>query len=689
MTIDDALAARRRARFVGRTAERELFGSALDAAEPPFAALFVHGPGGVGKTTLLDAFADLARAAGVHPVRIDARQVHPSPGAVLEVLSAYLDVPRRGGPIAGPGRFTLLVDSYEGFATLDRWFRDALLPRLPGDTVTVLAGRAAPAPEWRSDLAWTDLLRVVSLRGWAGEESRSFLRGRGIGGAVAERLADTAHGHPLTLALLADVVARGGEPRLEALAPDLIAELVRRMVDTVPDATQRAALAVCALARVTTEPLLQAVLGASDGARAFGWLAGLAVVDGHPDGLIPHELAREVLDVELRRRDGEGYRRTFRATRAHVHAQARAERGRVQQDALFDEKFLFRNLPGILSPVDWPDWGRHHPQPIRPEEHSRAIGLIGAAEGVEAAAVARRWLAAQPDGFHVVRRADATVRGVLVRIDLTRASPDDLAADPGASAAWRHCRAHAPVRAGESVTQTRFVVDAEVHQGPSPTMNAAPVLTIAHYLATPRLAWDYLTLAEPDRWDEYFAIADLPRAVGADFTLEGLRFGLFAHDFRRVPVDSWLELVTERALARDFAFPPPAEPLLLPLAEDEFAAAVRQGLRDLDRPDLLARNPLLRTRLLAESSDETGPDAAALATLLREAVASLSTDAGDDKLFRALDRTFLRRCSTQEAAARMLGLPFSTYRRHLVSGTRRVVDRLWDREIHGGPAGIG
>ena len=78
-----------------------------------------------------------------------------------------------------------------------------------------------------------------------------------------------------------------------------------------------------------------------------------------------------------------------------------------------------------------------------------------------------------------------------------------------------------------------------------------PILTMQRYLATPSLAWDFLALAEPEQWDEYFAAADLPRAAGADFWVGGRRYGLFAHDFRQVPVDALLELVTERALSQD------------------------------------------------------------------------------------------------------------------------------------------
>ena len=147
----------------------------------------------------------------------------------------------------------------------------------------------------------------------------------------------------------------------------------------------------------------------------------------------------------------------------------------------------------------------------------------------------------------------------------------------------------APLRAGEVVTQCRFIVDAETYQGPSPTLNAVPIVTMQRQLSTPHLAWDLVTLADPDHWDEYFAAADLPRAVGADFVVGGRRFGLFAHDFRRVPLEAVTERWTERALADDaLLLPPAAAPSeLLVLCHRDFEAAVRQAVRDLHRPDLI------------------------------------------------------------------------------------------------------
>jgi hypothetical protein len=149
-------------------------------------------------------------------------------------------------------------------------------------------------------------------------------------------------------------------------------------------------------------------------------------------------------------------------------------------------------------------------------------------------------------------------------------------------------------------------------------------------------------------------------------------------------VDAWLELITERALAQEVApSPPTTQPPLLVLSQPEFDQAARQALRDLRRPDLLRRNPLLRTRLLRDHASDEEPDAATLETLVRAAVEALAEHPRDDKLWRAVERTYMRPAATQERAAAALGLPFSTYRRHLTQGVDRVVAWLWDQEVYG------
>jgi hypothetical protein len=357
---------------------------------------------------------------------------------------------------------------------------------------------------------------------------------------------------------------------------------------------------------------------------------------------------------------------------------------RRQQRALFDLKFLFRQVRTAMSPVEWGSWGEYYPEPASPEDRGSILELVQAWEGAQSAALAGHWLARQPDGFCVIRDLDGNVRGMLAIVDLARSSRDDIEADPAARAAWQFAHGIAPPRRGEALTLCRFVVDRDSYQGPSPTLNAVPILTLQRQLATPNLSWDFVALADPDKWNDYFAAGDLPRAEGADFSVDGRRYGLFAHDFRRVPVETWIELWTERALAQDADAAPRVQRLpFLVLSYADFEAAVRQGFRDLRRPDLLARNPLLKTRLVADRAAGGAPDAAALEAVLREAVATLAAHPRDDKLLRAVDRTYLRRTATQEAAAAALGLPFSTYRRHLGQGMTRIVSWLWDQEVYG------
>ena len=111
----------------------------------------------------------------------------------------------------------------------------------------------------------------------------------------------------------------------------------------------------------------------------------------------------------------------------------------------------------------------------------------------------------------------------------------------------------------------------------------------------------------------------------------------------------------------------------------------RESLRRtlLRRPDLLGRNPLLRTRLVHDRAGGEEPGAAALEVLVGAAVETLRAHPRDDKLWRAVERTYVRPAATQERAAAALGLPFSTYRRHLTHGVDRVVAWLWDQEVYG------
>ena len=142
--------------------------------------------------------------------------------------------------------------------------------------------------------------------------------------------------------------------------------------------------------------------------------------------------------------------------------------------------------------------------------------------------------------------------------------------------------------------------------------------------------------------------------------------------------------MTERALVQD----------VTPSIVDGRGAAARAlparvrrlgatGVARPSRPVLLARNPLLRTRLVRDRAGDGRADRSDARGPRRDAVETLRQHPRDDKRWRAVERTYVHPAGSQERAAEALGLPFSTFRRHLTQGVDRVVAWLWDQEVYG------
>jgi hypothetical protein len=149
-------------------------------------------------------------------------------------------------------------------------------------------------------------------------------------------------------------------------------------------------------------------------------------------------------------------------------------------------------------------------------------------------------------------------------------------------------------------------------------------------------------------------------------------------DWRRLPIDAYLNLLTERGRSGGTG-PPPADLLRpAPLDRARFTAAIRAAMPTLHRPDQLAANPLLGSAL---ATTPRGPSADQLRTTIDSAVAYLGNQPKGDQLSAVLIRTYVHPAPSQEAAAELLDLPLSTYRRYLAKALEQLTDLLWAIEV--------
>jgi energy-coupling factor transporter ATP-binding protein EcfA2 len=692
--LADRLSAARQGRFVGRATELELFYSALNAAELPFCVLYIYGPGGIGKTTLLQQFGRLCQSTQVPLIALDGRNLEPSPDAFIHSLRLALDVPLSDAPLqalaAQTSRHVIVIDTYEKLSPLDAWLREEFLPQLPEQALVVIAGRNPPSMVWRCDPGWQALLQIIPLRNLSLTESQTYLEQHAVPTEQHQDVLNFTHGHPLALSLVADVFAQRQDLRFQPSAtPDVIKALLEHFVQKVPGPAHRAALEACAMVHLMTEPLLATMMGMPDVHELFDWLRGLSFIEAGRRGLFPHDLAREALIADLRWRHPDWYAELHRRARAYYSQSFQHGGPHEQQRILFDYVFLHRENPVLRPFFEWQEHGGLLATTAQRQEWPALIEMVARHEGPESARWATFWFERQPHNVIVIRNNEQQPVGLVLRLALHEATAAELEADPATAACRRYLQAHAPLRGGEAATFFRFWLARDTYQAVSAIQSLFGVLAAQHYLTMPGLAFTFTPCADPKFWELVLTYIDLVRLPEADFTVGERQYGIYGHDWRTVPPLAWLSLLTEReSQVTPMTQRPAASSPLIVLNEATFAAAVRDLLQHFAHPELLHTNPLLKSRLVVEM---TGPHAdtaariAALQALIKTTVETLQAAPREAKCYRALYHTYLHPAATQEQAAELLDLPFSTFRRHLKVGVAHVIEQLWWRELNGTP----
>lgn len=691
-----------RNRFVGREEQLARFEEALDLDPPPSSILFVHGPGGVGKSALLQELTYRCEERDRPVYAIDAERIEPTPAALQAALTdcglslGEEDENNRPAEERHPERAVVMIDTFEAISGLAPWIRNRFLPDLPASWIVVIAGRQPPPESWQSDLGLQNVLEAWPLRNLPEPEARAYLKREGVSETRIDEILPFTRGHPLALSLAADTVQQQPDvPFAPDEAPDLIDALVRRFLSDVTEPDRRRTVQAASLVRCVTPALLGEMLGAEHASaeRLFDWLHTLSFVRARPDGLHLHPIVRTAVLSDLRWRDRDRFNTLQQRAKTFYLADLAPRADDSHRDTrarLIDTLYLYRRNP-VVQPFFQrlrADWNASPPlvrTEARADDRGALAKMVERHEGEAATGHFRYWWEHPAADAQVIRDDAGAPVGFVLLVELSEIDPAEIDRDPAVAAAWNHLQNEAPLREGERGAFFRFWMAADDYQDISPVQSLISAYRVRYYLTAPNLAYTIVPAADPDRWRTLFAYGGLRYLEDATFEVGDESYGLFGHDWRAVPPSDWLSRLAERSLSpllpdlRD-----KRGPRLVVLSRSDFDAAVKKALKQYVRPETLRDHPLLRSRLVARRS---GLDAAeaerihALREAITEAADGLQADPKTADHYDAVRATYLEPHPTQEAAAESLGFPFSTYRRYLRKGIDEITDLLWREEV--------
>lgn len=653
--------------FVGREPEMAVLEAALRGDDGAASVVFVHGPGGIGKTMLLRRVAERAGRYGRTVVEVDGRMAGRS--------SQMLEAAAR--PATTAHRALLIIDTFEQCQWLETWLRDRFLAGLPADAVVVVAGREPPDPQWVIDPGWAEVVTVLKLAPLAREPAAALLAATGLTVRQRDAVLRFAGGNPLVLSLAAAVAAPTGGDVTWTPSAEVLPTLLSKLVGDVPSPAHRRALTVAARAFTTDEDLLRAVLGdddRTDPAALFTWLATLPYVESVGAGVRPHDAVREALTADLRWRNAAEDDEVRTRLRNRLLRRVREVAAPDALSAMAGLAYVDRDTPRIANVYLWDGRDRVESTPLLPADLPVALAMVRDREGAESAAIARHWYERQPAGFALYRAVDTGEPvGVTARLVLTAPRPEDLDADPVVAAAWRHCQRVEPLAEGQHVAIRRFTVEARESTRPGAVTDLASWQSLAAICRSTGLAYAFVVHRDTEFWRTW--LGTTTDEIDETPSVGGHAYAVFVNDWRYLTFERYWEWVIDRDPA---AGPEPAAPELDRAAFDD---AVREALGLWRRRGGLAGSPLAATGLVTRPAEDVDT---ALRATVRSALEGMRADQRTLRGHDAVVATYLSASTTQQAAARRLGVPFSTYRRHLKSGIEELSERLWKAARHGG-----
>ncbi len=321
LTFADKLKQTKQAQFVGRTRELEVFKKVLTDKSRSSLILNIYGQGGVGKSTLLDAFHHHADKKGARFLYIDSADLSGSIDIFKSQLGNMLSITPSPDPDindeelfkqinlnASQSKLIFAIDTFEETGDLSYWLREKFLPKLPESCLVVISGRHPLTGLWQSQPEWHELIHPLGLDNFDHELTSHYLRLNGITNKIAiEQAWLSTAGYPLALSLSIKLTTKntGGS---EASHNDITTILTRRWLREIPDANLRPVIEAACIIRIFNQNLLESISGCKVSEDNFYKLQKCSFIRKQKTGWSVHSIVRNALEKELSQRNPKKYK---------------------------------------------------------------------------------------------------------------------------------------------------------------------------------------------------------------------------------------------------------------------------------------------------------------------------------------------------------------------------------------------
>ncbi|MET4182080.1 hypothetical protein ABIB94_004184 [Bradyrhizobium sp. JR7.2] len=626
--IGDIVATRVPADCLGREYELKLLERLLVDDGPVIAG--VYGIGGIGKSTLLTAFAARAQQLGAVVVHLDCRVLEPTERGFLSELGAAVGTDLRNPDNAAHAlellgrRVILMLDTYERFRLMDSWLRQVFVPSLSDNVRIVLCGRDPMVAGWSTAPGWHDLTVMLELDTLNDGDALDLLERSQVSSADARHILRLTRGHPLALKLAAAAVC--GKRRMvdleSAVLPRVVEELTQLYVAEIGDSFTRRVLNAASVVRRTTLSLLSAMLPDAPPQDAYERLHALPFVAMTREGLHIHDTMQQTIAAALKAADPTTYREHRRAAWRRLRAEFRNAGASEVWRYTADMLYIIEN-PVTRDAFFPPNTHLLAVETASPADGPAIEAIVARHEGDEAAAWLLGWWRRAPRAFRVVRDQQGTLTGFYVLFEPSSGDCDvaSAEADPVVGSWLAHLR-RIPVASGERVLFCLRWLGAANGEAPSSEQGAVWLDMKRSYMEMrPHLRRIYIPVVDIVTYGPIAAGLGFRVLEDAGATLDGKVYHTAMLDFGQQSVDGWLAglVATELGIEDDQLLDADARELVfggerVPLTRREFA--VMQLL--IERPGTAITRDTLLDKIWGADYDGSSNVVDAVVRLLRK-----------------------------------------------------------------------